>query len=245
VAVAPGPDVAKVRALIEQGRARMAGIATYQVSVDGQERVNGTLQPAEEARLSVRREPRAVRLEWPTGQHKGREVLWSASEPGGMMHVHVGDSMLPVPDLTLSPTNPMVMKYSRHPITEAGLDSVLDRLDDSLKPHEGGSSGTEKLTYDGIKTPAEIGRPCHTITRVIPSGETWVVSLDAETGLPAAVLATDSKGEMLERYFFRDIAIDPSALADASAFDPERRWGGTRGLLGRLAQGGSGGSASK
>ena len=156
VAEAPGPDIARVRDLIQKGRDRMAKVATYQVSVNGQERVNGTLQSADEARLSIRREPRAIRLEWPNGSHKGREVLWSASEPGGMMHVHIGDSMLPVPDLTLSPTNAMVMKYSRHPVTEAGLDSVLDRLDESLKPHEGGTSGAEKLTYDGLRTPPEI-----------------------------------------------------------------------------------------
>ncbi len=241
----PGPDVAKVRDLIQRGRDRMAKVATYQVSVDGQERVNGTLQPEDEARLSVRREPRAIRLEWPNGQHKGREVLWSSAEPGGMMHVHVGDSMLPVPDLALSPTNPMILKYSRHPVTEAGLDSVLDRLDESLKPHEGGTSGTEKLSYDGLRTPPEIGRPCHTITRVTPSGETWIVSLDAETCLPTVVVATDAKGDLLERYLFRDVAIDPPALSDSSAFDPEKRWGGSRGLLGRLAQGGTGGTPSK
>ena len=55
-------------------------------------------------------------LEWPNGPHKRREVLYSASENGGLMHVNMADSLLPVPRLSLPPT-------ARSSCTTAGTPS--------------------------------------------------------------------------------------------------------------------------
>lgn len=234
---AADPAIAQIRALVQAGRDSLAKIGTYQVAMNRQERVGDGLLPAEDVLLSIRREPKAVRLEWPSGPHKGREVLYSAAEPGGMMHINMADSVLPLPKMTMAPDSPMVMKNSRHPITEAGLDAIVDRLDDSVKPHEAGNAGSETLTYGGIVTPAEVGRPCHKITRLTAGGESWTIYLDASSCIPTYVEEVAAGGELLERYAFRDLIADPPALADAAAFDPERRWGGPRGLLGRIAKG--------
>lgn len=237
----PRPDSAvpaeardDAKAVVALARAAVEAMTSYQVSINRQERVGGTLLPAEDVRLSVRRAPKAVRLEWPTGAHKGREVLYSASEGGGLLHVHMGDSLVPVPDLSLSPDSPMVMKNSRHPITEAGFDAIVATLEKGTAGLPEGSS----TKYLGLQTPPALGRACHTIECHIAAGETWLFYLDAQTALPAMVEGTAGSGELLERYLFRDVKPDVPELASADAFDPSKRWGTSTAaaLLGRLAR---------
>ena len=62
---------------------------TYQAKVSRLERVNGHLQPEEEILLSIRREPKAVRLEWSSGPSKGREVIYSSALDPRMIFVHM------------------------------------------------------------------------------------------------------------------------------------------------------------
>ena len=116
---------------MSEARAALDRMTSYQVLMHRQEHVNGELQPEEDVVLAIRREPRAVRLSWPIGPHKGREVLYRADEPGGLMHVNMADSALPIPRLSIPPDSPMVMKNSRHPVTEAGFDSLIRGLEDA------------------------------------------------------------------------------------------------------------------
>ena len=232
-------DIRKIRDLVKSGRDRLSKAETYQVAMNRQERVGSSLLPAEDVLLSIRRNPKAVRLEWPSGSHKGREVIYSSSIAGGMMYINMADSMVPMPRITMAPDSPMVMKNSRHPITEAGLDAILDQLDVTLKSHETGKAAGETLTYDGVVTPTEIGRPCHKITRSTARGDVWVIALDAETCLPATVQENSSGGVLLEKYVFRNLSMDPASLAQNAAFDPDGRWGASKGLLGRFAQSGA------
>ncbi len=220
--------------VVVRARAAISAMTTYQVQINRQERVGGSLQPAEDVQLSVRRSPKAVRLEWLDGPHKGREVIYSASESGGMLHVHMGDSLVPVPTLSLPPDSPLVMKNSRHPITEAGLDGIVATLERGVSGPPDGST----TSYGGVETPAALGRPCHKIERHNAAGETWLTYLDARTALPAMVQGTSASGELLERYLFRDVKPDVAELASVDAFDPAKRWSGPAvpGLLGRLAR---------
>ena len=58
--------------------------------ISAQEQVGDTLQPAEDVQLSVRRTPKAVRLEWPDG--RGQEAasdLRGHRVVGGLLHVHM------------------------------------------------------------------------------------------------------------------------------------------------------------
>ncbi len=222
-----------MRSLINGAKTRLDSISNYQVQMKRQERVGETLQPSEDVILSVRTKPKAVRLEWPTGPNKGREVLYSASEPSGQIHINSPGSL--VPRVSLSPENPLVARSSRHPISEAGFDGILKNLDATLTRHESGPC-EDQLTYQGLVTIPELGRSCHKIEQVLPSGETWVVCLDAETLLPAMVLAKTGNGDLLEDYQFRGFQENLPDLASAEAFDPDSRWGPSRGLLPRFAR---------
>jgi hypothetical protein len=222
--------------ILAESRARLEGLGNYQVWLNRQERVGNTLGPPEDVVLSIRREPAAVRLEWPNGPHKRREVLYSASENGGLMHVNMADSLLPVPRLSLPPDSPLVMHNSRHPITEAGFDTILKNVEDAIKGEKAGDQATGKVTYEGLEKAEQLDRPCHKIVRTTPSGETWAVYIDPESRLPVLVQAVDAKGELLERYVFSNPRYDLPELAQADAFDPNLRWGPPKGFLNRLAK---------
>jgi hypothetical protein len=215
-------------AVVAQARAALDSMTSYEIALHRQERVNGSLLPEEDAILAIRRSPKAVRLSWPTGANQGREVLYRADEPGGQMHVKMANPVMP--RLTLDPENPMVMKNSRHPVTEAGFDSLVEGLENGVQ--------SSALTYAGIETPQGLEKPAHCVTRTTPTGEHWRVYLDVENHLPSLVQAVDAKGELLERYVFHDLKANPAELASADAFDPIARWGQPKGLLSRFAKAG-------
>ena len=220
-------------AVVARTRAAVDRMATYQVNLHRQERVNGTLLAEEDVVLAIRRTPRAVRLTWPSGPHQGREVLYRADEPGGRMHVNMADSALPVPRLSIDPDSPMVMKNSRHPITEAGFDSIVAALEAGLQ-----TPGGPNLTDAGLETVSPLDHPHRCLIQSRP-GETCRVYLDPATDLPALVLTQDNRGQLLERYLFRDVRPDLPELNTTGAFDPETRWGPPKGLFSRMARGSS------
>ena len=223
------PAVLSPESLVAAARQKVNSLVSYRVDMNRQERVYGSLQPAEDVTLSVRRQPKAVRLQWPSGPSKGREVIFASAD--GQMHIHTPGAL--ISRLDLAPDNPLVARNSRHPITEAGIEPIVANLEASLAgPVE------VRARYEGRETPEAIGRPCHKLTRIDSDGLRWLVYLDEQTKLPTLVQAESASGELLERYLFRNIEINPTELTLANAFDPDTRWGKSAGgLLSRVARG--------
>lgn len=237
-------DAKTLTALISDSQGRLASMTSYQVPISRQERVGSALLPAEDILLSIRREPRAVRIEWPDGPSKGREVIYSATEHDGLMHVKMPESVIPVPPLALATDSPMVKRTSRHPITEAGYETIVEKLDKTIAEAANPGSPLGKVSYGGLENPGSLERPSHKIVRVTPSGETWVVFIDPTTKLPVLLEGKAGNGDLLERYQFGEPKVDPTDLTAADAFDPTKRWGqsGAGGLLSRIARAGGAGS---
>jgi hypothetical protein len=229
--------IAETTRLIGLARDRVNSAATYQVKMNRQERVGNNLLPAEDVLLSIRREPRSVRLEWVEGAHQGREVIYNETA-GGMMHIRTPNNPL-VPRMTLPPDSPLVARSSRHPITEAGFIPVLEKLEAAIAAKAAGTLH-DQFRVEGPKPLPATGRPGREIVRVTAEGETWNVWFDEETHLPALVDAHDRNGELLEHYLFTEPRLNPEDLNLAGAFDPDSRWGAGRGLLGRVARGAGG-----
>ena len=213
--------------LVDEARATLDAMTSYQLALKRQERVNGALLPPEDLIMSIRRNPKAARLTWADGPHRGREVIYRADEPGGQMHVNMADSKFPMPRLSLAPDSPMVMKNSRHPITEAGLDPIVASLEQADR------AGT--LVDLGMQTPPPLDHPHHALMRTTPEGDVWRAYIDPASRLPMLVECQGRNGELLEQYLFRDIQANPPELASNGAFDPDARWGAPRGLFGRMA----------
>ena len=221
-AVPPAPTI---KSLLDDAKARLVTMTTYQVELTRQERIGEVLQPAEDVILSIRREPRSVRLEWADGPHQGREVLYTA---GGVMHINDPHGL--IPRLNLAPESPLVMRSSRHPITEAGFDSLLVGLEEGQA-----ARGSDRARYVGIETPEGMNRPCHKLLRKTLDGQSRTVYIDPHTRLPALVTLQAPDGSLLESYHFGNLKPEPTELASATAFDPEARWGTAPSFLSRLA----------
>lgn len=229
---APEPEPAPtVESLLASAREELSRIKTYRVHLTRQERIGDSLQPAEDIVLSLRRSPKAVRLEWPDGPHQGREVLF---EEGGLMHINDPRSL--VPRVNLAPDSPLVLRNSRRPITEAGFDAILDQIDKEIQAEREGTPGVGKMVYEGIETPEGYDRPCHKIARSAEKGDSATVYLDTKTSLPVLSTARAADGSLLESYLFRDLVADPEELASAAAFDAEARWGPPQGIFSRIAR---------
>jgi hypothetical protein len=224
------------KTLLSRAEARLDAMKTYQVKIARLEKVNGALQPEEDILLSIRRDPKAVRLEWSSGPSKGREVIYSNAIDPRVIFVHMPAGAIPLPVMKIAVDSPLVMKNSRHSITEAGFDTIVENLRKSARGSEEGRSDAGTLSYQGLERPDALDQECHHFVRHTSSGETWAVYLDVHSLLPRMVLAKDSHGELIERYVYRDIRENPIELVAAGAFEPDQRWGESKGLLGRLAR---------
>jgi Protein of unknown function (DUF1571) len=228
------------KAILSRAEAKLDALQTYQMRVSRLERVNGQLQPEEEILLSIRRDPKAVRLEWGSGPSKGREVIYSSKLDPRMIFVHMPPSGIPLPVMKIPVDSPLVMRNSRHAINEAGLDTIVDNLRKAERGGENAASSSGVLSYKGTEKPAQVGRTCHHFVRRTPSAETWNIYLDEHSLLPCMVYAQDSHGALIERYVYREIRENPTDLAAAGAFEPDQRWGESKGLLSRFARAATG-----
>ena len=233
-------EVLDTKAILAQAEARLNGMNTYQVKISRIERVGGQLQPEEDILLSVQRDPKAVRLEWADGPNKGREVIYSSTLDPQMIFVHMASSPIPIPTMKIAVDSPLVMRNSRHAITEAGFDTIIDNLRKAQATATKGQQGPDSLEYKAIETPPGLDAPAHHFVRKTRSGETWNVYLDSRTLLPRLVSAADSRGELIERYIYREVHENPVELKTATAFVPDQRWGPSNGLLSRLARAAAG-----
>ena len=248
-ALVPGRETEKGQAreptaesIVAEAQRRLDALTTYQALLNGQERVGDVLQEPENVLLSIRRNPMAVRLVWQEGPHKGREVLYSPRETNGMLRVNMADSPIPLPPLSLPPDSPLALRNSRHPISEAGFDTILRNLKKTIDENKAGDQSHGRIAYAGRVQAEQLDHLCHKISRVTGNGETWEIFFDPESLLPLMVQAHAHGGDLLERYYFRDIKTDPPELLADSAFDPVQVLGRSKGIRGRLSAGPSAGN---
>jgi hypothetical protein len=235
----PSPSSVDPRAILAQCEDKLRSLGTYQVKMSRVERVDGRLQPEEEVILSVHRQPKEVRLQWASGPSQGREVIYSTRVDGRSLFVHMPKSAIPLPTMKMAIDSPMVTRSSRHSIAEAGFDTIIANLRKSVDPTDAASTAQGRAAYRGVEKPPGLDRPSHVFTRRSRSGETWTVFIDARTMLPSMVVAKDSSGQLDEKYVYHEVSENPAELASAEAFDPDRRWGTSKGLLSRFVGGGA------
>ncbi len=222
--------------LLDDARKRLDSMETYQVAITRTERVNGNVLPEEKALLSIRRNPKAVRLEWPDGPNKGREVIYSAAINDKVMHVNVANSAIPIPRMSIPVDSVLALRNSRHAITEAGFDTIFNNLSGQVDD-QGRPTGKEgRLTYKGLQDVEGLDHPCHLIQRITPTKEVWRVFLDPASLMPVVVTAHQADGGLLESYRYDHLKANPTDLAAVEAFDPDKRWGESKGLFSRIAR---------
>ena len=136
-----------------------------------------------------------------------------AGRPDARQH---GRLRLPIPRLSIPPDSPMVMRNSRHPITEAGFDSIVAGWRTPSK-----SAGGSGLAYAGLETADGLDRPHHCLVRTdARRARSGGSTSTPQTHLPALVEAIDARRRPARTLRLPRRPARPAELAAAEAFDP-------------------------
>lgn len=224
--------VAALRAARDRYAAEATGV---RMVMHKQERLGGVLQPPEVVDVLVRETPYAVRMIWRSGSRRvlGTAVegtLYAAGENGGRMTVWRPTALASfLRYYDLSPTDAPARSASRYSLTEAGLGHTLNRTLAAWGRARERDRGT--IAYLGCRPVLDLaGRPCHVLRRTCtppegdrfltadpdPSGDpfaTATIYLDPETWLQVGAELRRADGELVGRYLFRDVQLNPTFTA--------------------------------
>ena len=215
-------------ASLEAARRRLDAVDGYTATFRRQERLRGKLGPQQTLRMKARPNPFAIYLKVEAPK-AGKEIVFARGKHDDKLIAHNGDwKDKLIPRLKLDPTGTIALADSRHPITEAGLVNLTDRLVNyrRLDMKEQGAvtvldrhrepDGREWLRSVHTHADPASGRPFARVE----------VLYDPETRLPLQISSYDwpetgqSPAELLlaERYRYDDLDLD--ALLSDLDFDP-------------------------
>jgi hypothetical protein len=197
----------------------------YRATLIKQERLNGKLGAEEEIAVHFRERPFSVLMEWKRGHKLARKTLFVDGahdnkivvQPAGWRAM-VGQVTCPVDDADARAT-------SRFPISEFGMAMGTRRTLATWKAAR--ERGELCVTFQGVRKIAELGdRECWVVHRADvpgrdPDGITDSTYLfDPATWLQVGTVLRDDKGQLVGRYHFRDVEINPTF--DETTFCRER-----------------------
>ncbi len=108
--------------ILGETEAKLSKLGGYAATFVKQERVAGTLSELQVIQFRMSHGPTKVMMKWQGGKDDGQRVLYSEGENEGDMLVRKAkgfEARLGV--LSLNPEGAIAMKYSRYPVTQAGL----------------------------------------------------------------------------------------------------------------------------
>lgn len=208
-------------------KVRLDRVAGYTATFRKQERIRGRLGPEQTLAMKVRHRPFAVYMKF-LAPKAGKEVVYAEGQRENQVIAHAGDwTRRLIPRLAVGPTDPLALADNRHPITEAGLANLADKL-----------IGFRRLDLTDPDAVTVLDRTAD------PDGRPWLRSLhthphqkperpfarvevlyDPETWLPLRITsfdwpAPDHQGDLdlAERYAYDDLELD--APLDDLDFDP-------------------------
>ena len=107
---------------------RLSRLPSYTATLRKQERIKGKLGPVQTLSMKVRNHPFALYFKFLSPQ-AGKEVVYAEGHHDNKLIAHSGGvARLLVPRLAVAPDHPLALADSRHPVTEAGLVNLVERL---------------------------------------------------------------------------------------------------------------------
>lgn len=215
----PGNQGTFDRALQILSRARQAyqGIQDYTCTFVTQEMIGSKLLPETTTAMKVRSQPFSVYLKWQAPKSlEGQECCYVAGKNNGMMRVRSAGVLGAIGFVNLDLNDSRVLSTSRHPINEAGIGSLIDRLSKRW-PEEQSRQRTQVLIgeYEFAR------RRCTRVETVNPNtrpGDFYcyrsVIYFDHETRLPIRAEAYGwpsqkyPEGERFEVYSYLDLKFN-------------------------------------
>ncbi|MEZ4449200.1 MAG: DUF1571 domain-containing protein [Nannocystaceae bacterium] len=181
-------------------------VRDYTATLTKRERVKGKLLPAEVIEVKFRR-PYSVYMKWTGAAHQGQEVLYVRGVNGGKLRAHPGS----FPDVTvdLDPRGSMAMRGNRHPITEASLGDIVDKIVRDLRR---GDARPGEVTLQDLGPGQRGGELVRCVEARFSAPGYYAprvrVCLSARTRLPAWIQVWDAEDRLVEDYEYRDLKIN-------------------------------------
>jgi len=219
-------------ALLDLGRHRIGAVPDYTATFVKQERVDGALQDLQTIQLKLRHKPFSVYMKWIGKESNGREVVFVKGQHEDKIHTLVAAGDVPLvaagKHMSFAVDSILVRANTRHPITEAGLGSIIERFAHVVEQSEQGDPRAGTLKYLGLIKRPEFEAKGEAVLHVIPprvdpllpGGGQRLLFFDAALHLPVLVVTQDEAGREVE-YYCHDRFLIPGRLDDAD-FDPSR-----------------------
>ena len=206
--------------LIADSQASFSRVTDYMGLFYRQERVNGQMQPEQTIQIRVRQQPFSVHMKW-LGPQKlvGQEAYFVAGKNNNQVKAKAAGALLSTLGfLSFDPTDPKIMASNRHPITEAGIGNLIERIaqgneaERRLPPDQ---SIVSFADYKFLNRPVTRMESAHRVNNGQFYCHRTVVFIDKETRLPVRFEAYDwprpdgpQNGDLLECYSFVDVKFN-------------------------------------
>jgi hypothetical protein len=229
---APGSDsdpIVLAKKAIRECQERYRQIQDYTCTFVKVERIDGRLTPKHIMAMKARTQPNSLYFKFQQ-PNRGREAIYVQGKNQGRIVAHdVGLGKLFAGTLHLDPRGTMAMEENRHPVTEAGIGSLIETVAKhwavELTP------GESRVTFH---PDSRIGNhPCTMIESVHPvRGPNFLfhkvrLYIDQEHGLPIRLESYDwpkhpgAAPELVEEYSYLDLKVN-NGLRDHD-FDPSNK----------------------
>jgi hypothetical protein len=114
--------------LLEDGARFLRNQDQYTVTFHKRERIGGDLRQQEDIDMKVRHLPVfSVYMKWKTGQ-VGQQVVYNVEASPDRMWVKFGGARGLLPALKIDPSGDVAMRETRHPVTQAGILAMAERI---------------------------------------------------------------------------------------------------------------------
>lgn len=230
----PADPLAEVRRVQRTAAERFARVDSFIARLRRREQVNGKTGPEETLSFAFRKQPFSIHFKWLSDPGKGREVVYVKGQHDDKIHTLTAAGDIPLMRggvrIALAPDDPKVLARSRHPISEAGLGAIIDRLGLVLAAMDRNDRRQGTLAYLGAQTRPEYPMPLEGIElllppgveQALPRGGRRLMYFDPNTGLPVIVITYDDKGQEAEYYCFDRLLLN--VKLDDDDFNPAKLW---------------------
>jgi outer membrane lipoprotein-sorting protein len=204
---------------LQETEQALAEVDNYTALFRRVEFVDGKLLPEEVTVLKFKR-PFKIYMRW-ISPSKGQESLYVQGANNNKVRAHAGglEGLLTV---NLDPNGYLAMENSRHPITEAGLHKLVDRIASNIRR----ALRSGELTSNDHGEQTVYGRKTRELEGILPKDASkgyycyrCIVNLDIETKMPIRVQIFDWENRLVECYGYERLKVNPG-LSDKD-FDPK------------------------
>jgi hypothetical protein len=219
--------------LARASRDKYRNITDYTCLFVKRERIEGELLPMEFIEMKVRARPFSVYMHW-RAPYEGREVLYVDGANDGKIIAHETGIKAAVGSVDIDPFSGRAMKNNRHPITEAGLGKLIERIVGRWEQQRQWGQ-TRAVVLDGAKVEDRVCWCVKTVHPYDPRRYQYYRSrifIDKENGMPIRVEAYDwprpgsaPDGDLLEEYTYTKLRLNARLTAlDFSVNNPNYRF---------------------